>query len=436
MLSARNIENNEIVFDVFRLISEGAFKTENARTRIAAGDVLLTIVGTIGRAAVVPEAAGPFALQRSVAVLTPGPELLPKYLVYQLQSPVIQRYFEAKARGTAQKGVYLKTLGQTPIQVAPLDQQKRIVAEIEKQFSRLDEAVANLKRVKANFKRYKAAVLKAAVEGRLVETEAELARREGRSYVTGAQLLQRILETRRSQWQGKGKYKEPAAPDITDLLELPEGWVWASPAQLSAGEPYSLAIGPFGSSLKVSDYATSGVPLVFVRNIRAAMFGGPDTVYVSEVKAGELRAHWVATGDLLVTKMGDPPGDVCIYPAHRPPAVVTADCIKLRLGDFALTQFFAYAIESDLVHKQILGITKGVAQLKVSLGRFGSIAFPLPPIAEQHRIVSEVDRHLSIISKTEVQVDANLQRAEHMRQAILGKAFSARQTEYVMGLSA
>ena len=228
MLSARNIENNRIVFDEYRLISEDAFKTEHARTRIAAGDVLLTIVGTIGRAAVVPESSTPFSLQRSVAVLSPGPELLSKYLVYQLQSPTIQSYFEANARGTAQKGVYLKTLGQTPIQVAPLDQQKRIVAEIEKQFSRLDEAVANLKRVKANLKRYKAAVLKAAVEGRLVETEAERARREGRSYEIGGQLLQRILETRRSQWKGKGKYKEPAAPDTTDLPELPEGWVWAT----------------------------------------------------------------------------------------------------------------------------------------------------------------------------------------------------------------
>ena len=62
--------------------------------------------------------------------------------------------------------MYLKTLGQTPILVAPLAQQELIVAEIEKQFSRLDEAVANLKRVKANLKRYKAAVLKAAVEGK------------------------------------------------------------------------------------------------------------------------------------------------------------------------------------------------------------------------------------------------------------------------------
>src|SRR5690606_7360094 len=101
---------------------------------------------------------------------------------------------------------------------------------------RLDEAVANLKRVKANLKRYKAAVLKAAVEGRLVETEAELARREGRSFETGEQLLQRILETRRSQWQGKGKYKEPAAPDTSDLPELPEGWVWMALNQFASLE--------------------------------------------------------------------------------------------------------------------------------------------------------------------------------------------------------
>ena len=92
-----------------------------------------------------------------------------------------------------------------------------IVAEIEKQFTRLEAGVAGLRRVQANLKRYRAAVLKAACEGKLVPTEAELARQEGRTYETGAQLLERILTERRQKWNGKGNYKEPVKPDTTNL---------------------------------------------------------------------------------------------------------------------------------------------------------------------------------------------------------------------------
>ena len=304
-------------------------------------------------------------------------------------------------------------------------QQLEIAAELEKQFSRLDEAVANLQRVKANLKRYKASVLKAGVEGRLVETEATLARREGRDYETGEALLQRILEEMRANWAGKRKYREPVKPETEALSELPEGWVWASPEQVSAGEPYSLAIGPFGSSLKVSDYKTEGVPLVFVRNIRSGVFGGEKTVYVTADKAVELSAHSVESGDILVTKMGDPPGDVCRYPANRPPAVITADCIKLRVAKLGIDPaFIEYAMASRIVQDQILGITKGVAQLKVNLANFSSIALPVPPHAEQARIVDEVDRHLSILREVETEVDANLQRAQALRQSVLQRAFS------------
>ena len=81
--------------------------------------------------------------------------------------------------------------------VAPLEQQKRIVAEIEKQFSRLDEAVANLKRVKANLKRYKAAVLKAAVEGKLTEEW----RKAHPDVEPASKLLDRILAERRAKWE-------------------------------------------------------------------------------------------------------------------------------------------------------------------------------------------------------------------------------------------
>ena len=69
--------------------------------------------------------------------------------------------------------------------MAPSSEQHRIVAAVESYFTRLDDAVATLERVQRNLKRYRASVLKAAVEGRLVPTEAELARAEGRPLRTG-----------------------------------------------------------------------------------------------------------------------------------------------------------------------------------------------------------------------------------------------------------
>ena len=393
MLSARNIENNGIVFDEYRLITEDAFHAEHSKTRVTAGDVLLTIVGTIGRTTVVPESAQPFALQRSVAVLTPGPEIFPKYLCYQLQSPSVQRYFEANARGTAQKGVYLKSLGQTPIRVTPLDQQKRIVAEIEKQFSRLDEAVANLKRVKANLKRYKATVLKTAVEGRLVEIEAELARREGRSYETGEQLLQRILETRRSQWQGKGKYKEPAAPDTTDVPELPEGWVWCSGTQFfewSSGEGLT------------EKNQRSGTYPVYGGN---GISGHHDEYFVEDptIVIGRVGAH---CGNVYVTKPQCWITDNAIY-AKSFPRSLPLEYLQIFFEQAGLNR-----------------IAAGSGQPFVNQRMLNEVSIPLPPLDEQLRILAEVDRRLPIAHEIEAQMDANLRRAERLRQSILSRAFA------------
>ena len=90
--------------------------------------------------------------------------------------------------------------------------------------------------MQANLRRYKASVLKAACEGPLVPTEAELARVEGREYEPASVLLERILAERRVKWEqanpGK-RYVEPKGPDVDGLAELPEGWVWASLDNLS-----------------------------------------------------------------------------------------------------------------------------------------------------------------------------------------------------------
>ncbi len=358
-------------------------------------------------------------------VLRGKPGLLNSFLLYQLNNLDYRPYVSGTTRLKLPQG----PMKQIPILLPSEDEQRRIVAEIEKQFTRLDAGVAALQRVRSKLRQYRASVLKSACEGRLVPTEAVLARQENHDYESADQLLQRILTERRAKWNGRGKYLQPTPPSTPDLPQLPEGWVWASPEQLSAAESYSLAIGPFGSNLKVNDYTDSGVPLIFVRNIRSGTFGGERTVFVSQSKAKELKAHQVSGGDILITKMGAPPGDACLYPESAEDAVITADCIKLRPSEVLKhKRFFVYAINSEIIKPQIRDITKGVAQMKVSLGRFSGIGFPLPPLAEQERILAEVERRLSVVDELEATVTANLKRAARLRQAILQKAFESNGT--------
>src|SRR5947199_7660590 len=144
----------------------------------------------------------------------------------------LEQYIRAAHGGAGLAHITKGRFEESTLPCLPLDEQQRIVAEIEKQFTRLDAGMASLKRVQIALKRYRASVLKAACEGRLVPIEAELARKQNRSYETGEELLQRILQERRETWNGKGKYKEPVAPETANLSPLREGWSWVTMPQL------------------------------------------------------------------------------------------------------------------------------------------------------------------------------------------------------------
>ena len=424
MLSARNVENGRIVFDEYRFIDEASFAHEHARSRVAANDVLLTIVGTIGRAAVVPEGLPPFALQRSVAVLTPRDDLLPKYLCYQLQAPATQRYFEENARGTAQKGVYLKTLGATPILVPPLDEQRKIVDEIEKQFSRLDEAVANLQRVKANLKRYKASVLKAAVEGRLVETEASIAQREGRSYETGEQLLQRILGARKVL--AKGKRVQVNQPEPDGLPDCPEGWEWTTcDAAINSIDA--------GASFKCEERPPV-LGEVGVLKVSALTWGTYDE---NESKTcndeGRIEEKYlVQDGDFLFSRANtiELVGACVIVGKPTKKLMLSDKTLRFKIDERVLPEWLQICLRSKFGRDEIERLATGNQESMRNIGqeRIRQIRMPLPPLSEQKRIVAEVDRHLSIIREVLAEVGCNLQRAKALRQATLAKVFLGEQS--------
>jgi type I restriction enzyme S subunit len=300
------------------------------------------------------------------------------------------------------------------------------VAEIEKQFTRLEAGVAALRRVQANLKRYRAAVLKAACEGRLVPTEAELAKADNRKFETGRELLACILTERRKSWKARGKYKEPAAPDTANLPPLPEGWTWAIPDQLSAFDEGAICAGPFGTIFKARDFRPDGVPIIFLRHVAPGRYLTRKPGFMDADKWEELfKPYSVFGGELLVTKLGEPPGVCAMYPEGIGPAMVTPDVMKMTPNaNVALPRFLMHYFNSQTARDFASGAAFGTTRLRLTLPIFREMPVPLPSLAEQTRIVAEVERRLSVVEELESVVTTNLQRAIRLRQATLQQAFS------------
>jgi type I restriction enzyme, S subunit len=336
-----------------------------------------------------------------------------KYLYYFMQTVDLGEL----SRSTTVPSIRKSDVVEIGIPVPGLAVQDEIVVELEKQFSRLDEAVANLQRVKANLKRYKASVLKAAVEGRLVETEATLASKKRQEFESATALLLHAVQGRR--------LKAFNAPE-QGFAALPDGWTWASVEQLAANDANSIGAGPFGTIFKAKDFRSEGVPIIFLRHVSPLKYLTHKPGFMDVGKWEELfQPYSVFGGELLITKLGEPPGVCAQYPVGIGPAMVTPDVIKLSVNsEVANSEYLMYYFNSDPAKRFATGAAFGTTRTRLTLPLFREMPVPLPPLVEQVRIVAEVDRHLSIIREVEAEVDANLKRAQALRQATLAKAFS------------
>ena len=325
-------------------------------------------------------------------------------------------------RSTAIPGLSRIDYEEIRVSVPPLPEQSRIVAEIEKQFTRLDASVAALRRTEANLKRYRASVLRAACSGELVDTEAELACAEDREYEPADVLLERILVERRARWESqekrRGKYKEPASPDTSDLPALPEGWVWATVD--------SLIIEPLSNGRSVKT-ASGGFPVLRLTALQDGQ------INQNEFKAGawteqEAEPFLIREGDFFVSRgngsiklvgLGGIVGPV------QAPVAYPDTLIRLRLHPDVALNFFAQVWNSATIRQQVESTARTTAGIhKVNQQDISMCTVPLPPLAEQHRIVAEVERRLSVTQQAETVVEASRQRAERLRQSILKRAFA------------
>ncbi len=405
---------------------------------LPAGTVLFSSRAPIGYVAI---AAYALCTNQGFKSFVLPPPVRSEYVYYYLKSA------KETAIGLASGTTFLELSGAKaatiPIPLPPTGEQERIVAEIEKQFSRLDAAVAALKRVQANLKRYRAAVLRAACEGRLVPTEAELARQECRDYEPADVLLQRILAERCARWEAeqfakmgqqgrlpldnawKAKYQEPTVPDVSELPELTDGWRWARAEQLCSF--ITKGTTPSENHLSAGD---GEVPFIKVYNLthRGVLdFAMNPTFVTKRTHQTLLGRSRVLPGDILMNIVGPPLGKVSIVPSVHPEWNINQAIAIYRPMPSFNRQFLCYCLLTDSVLQWAVRRSKATAgQFNLTLEICRDLPIPVPPLAEQDRIVAEVERRLSIVEELEATVTTNLKRAERLRQATLQRAFSGK----------
>jgi type I restriction enzyme, S subunit len=381
---------------------------------IRIGDILWnsTGTGTIGRACLVTQrdVEPPKVVDSHVTIVRPNQAAIdPRFLFSWIQSPEIKENISSFATGTTNQ-IELSRLAIASIQIpiAPLNEQKRIADKLDDLLARVDACRERLDRIPLILKRFRQTVLDLAVSGKLTESwrEADPIR------------ISNAVES--IQIEPTGDFL--GAINSIDYV-IPDGWVWLTPDLIKFSDKHSLSIGPFGSNLTVKDYRNVGTPLVFVRDIRTKNFS-KTTKFISAEKAKKLWSHRVEPGDLLITKMGDPPGDVAIFPLDRPTSIITADCIRIKVNlEIVSIKLLSLFIESSLIRSLIKEITAGVAQQKISLQRFRSMPLPIPSIDEQEEIVRRVESLFAYADRLEAHYQAARTQVDRLTTTLLTKAF-------------
>lgn len=302
-------------------------------------------------------------------VLRPREGVDAQYIYYFVSSQTFRK--EASGHMTGAVGlrrVPSAFLENAAIPLPPLERQREIVAELEKQFSRLDEAVANLQRVKANLKRYKASVLKAAVEGRLVAGEE----------LPFQQLpLKDVVEL-------NPRIQKSSLQDDAIVSFVPMAAVGADDGRIDVSTQRS-----FFEVRKGYTYFRDG-----------------DVLFAKVTPCMENGKVAVATG--LTGGIG----------------FGSTEFHVLRPRDSVDANFVYYLVSNDTFRKEAARhMTGAVGLQRVPTSFIENVVVPIPTLQAQQDIVKEVDRHLSIVREVAAEVDTNLKRVQALRQTILAKSY-------------
>jgi type I restriction enzyme S subunit len=191
----------------------------------------------------------------------------------------------------------------------------------------------------------------------------------------------------------------------------------ANVAETSRG---SFVNGPFGSDLLTSEFQDDGVPVVYIRDIREGEYRRVSQSCVSERKARDLEVCSVHPGDVLIAKVGDPPGTAAIYPKGQPTAVVTQDVIRIRVSpQEAIGEFIVGYLNSPIGMSRLAAITFEATRARFSLRDLKAMNIELPPVDVQREFADRV----RVVDKLKSAHRASLAKLDALFASLQHRAF-------------
>ena len=341
------------------------------------GDIVISRAGSVGYSYLVKNPQD--AVFASYLIrFKPSPIIKENYLAFFLKSPDYWKIILKEKAGIALVNVNATKLKRIEVPLPPLAEQDRIVVKLEMLFAQLDVAVDTLKKAQTQLQRYRQSILKAAFEGELTKEW-----REGHSD-TGEQTKLSEFITLESGSRPRG--------GVRGILE--------------------------------------GIPSLGGEHLNdEGSFNFEKIKYVPEAFFESLNKGRIYPDDIIVVKDGATTGKTSFVDNDFPykEAAVNEHLFIVRVDPkVAFSKFVFYYLFSGAGQKQILSDFRGATVGGISRNFPLKVTVPLPSLLEQEQIVSELEQHLSVADEAEATIDAELQRAERLRQSILKRAFSGK----------
>ena len=363
VISAQNIKNGKIIFtDKDRYTDEIGFQKENPRTQITKGDIILGIIGgSIGNVAIY-DLSDPVVAQRSISII--DTYVLNIYCFYLLQSTIFQSLFLEKSIGNAQAGIYLGELDKLYIPLPPIREQNRIVSEIKRWFTLIDEIEQGKADLQTTIKQTKSKILDLAIHGKLVPQDP--------NDEPASELLKRINPKAEITCDNAHYQNLP--------FDVPSKWVWTTLGQIgkwqSGSTPYRLN----------KDYYGGNIPWLKTGDLNDGYITHISE-NITEKALNETSVKLNPKGSVLIAMYGATIGKIGILTY---PATTNQACCACDVSHGIEKEYLFYFLLSH--REKFIKLGGGGAQPNISKEKIINTYIPIPPHLEQKRIVAIIHK--------------------------------------------